>query len=149
MHAGNFNVYLHVHHICSHMMARSHSYTSYRSRLHRDHSVSGSVTAERGWGEVEEELNNGSAVSGLWERISAGADESGAPLHSLIPLLFSCASYQHFLPTPTISPHSWALQSLFTAHQGKREAKSVTSPLHTLMNFWLNMKHWTYLEKWF
>lgn len=41
------------------------------------------------------------------------------PSTPLIQLLFSCKSYQHFLLTPTITPHSWALFSLFTAHQGE------------------------------
>ena len=34
--------------------------------------------------------NNGSAEQGLWEKISAGATESGAPLSSPIQLLFCC-----------------------------------------------------------
>lgn len=46
------------------------------------------------------------------------------PSTPLIQLLFSCKSYQHFLLTPTITPHSWALFSLFTAHQGERREKT-------------------------
>lgn len=45
------------------------------------------------------------------------------PSTPLIQLLFSCKSYQHFLLTPTITPHSWALFSLFTAHQGEGRAR--------------------------
>lgn len=56
------------------------------------------------------------------------------PSTPLIQLLFSCKSYQHFLLTPTITPHSWALFSLFTAHQGEgergRERENIgTSPV--------------------
>lgn len=46
------------------------------------------------------------------------------PSTPLIQLLFSCKSYQHFLLTPTITPHSWALFSLFTAHQGEGREKT-------------------------
>lgn len=48
------------------------------------------------------------------------------PSTPLIQLLFSCKSYQHFLLTPTITPHSWALFSLFTAHQGEGSEREKT-----------------------